>query len=200
MKALKMISGFLILLILFAGCMRSRPTFSAAVTRFDDSVKGTSTLYFYPAVLDILNYSGDSTLALAIKDIKKIKVVRLSQDSIRPSLEDSLVDGIKSERFVNLMEMGREGYRINLFMKKQVHEMNEYVAVAYSVKSMMVIDLLGNIPFRYLPVLLSNSTDLSGFTTVLNAKNNRRNHRDRNNKENKKDSSKTENGKHTRDQ
>jgi hypothetical protein len=199
MKALKIISGTFVILLLLSSCMRPRPTFSKAVTRFDDSIKGTSTLYFYPAVLDVLNYAGDSTLALAIKDIKKIKVVRLSKDSIRRSLADSLVDDIKSEHFVSLMEMGREGYQVNLFMRKQSLGVNEYVAVAYSVKSMMAIDLLGNIPFKYIPTLLSNSTDLSGFTSVLNAKSKRHNNHDRKNKDIKKDTSKTENGKHTGD-
>lgn len=154
-------------------------------------------MYFYPAVLDVLNYSGDSTLASVIKDIKKIKIVRLSKDTIRRTIADSLIDGVKNEHFVSLMEMGREGYLINLFMKKQSHEVNQYVAVAYSPKSMIVIDLLGNIPFKYLPALLSNSTNFSGFSAVINAK--RQNNRDKNNKENKNDKSKSEDGKHTRD-
>ncbi|MBE0651640.1 MAG: DUF4252 domain-containing protein [Bacteroidales bacterium] len=197
MKVLKRISVYLISLLLLSSCSQSRPTFSKAVTRFDDSIKGTSTMYFYPAVLDVLNYSGDSTMASVIKDIKKIKIVRLSKDTIRRTIADSLIDGVKNENFVSLMEMGREGYLINLFMKKQSHNINQYVAVAYSPKSMMVIDLLGNIPFKYLPVLLSNSTNFSGFSTVLNAK--RQNDRNKNNKENKNDKSKSEDGKHTRD-
>ena len=188
MKALKPILGALFLIILLSSCTHSRPEFSKAVTRFDDSTKGTSTMYFYPAVLDILNLAKDSNLTAITKDIQKIKIVRLSKDTINRSVADTLVEGVKNEKFINLIEMGREGYQIHLFVKSHNNKPDHYVAVAYSPQNIMVIDLLGNIPLKYIPELLSNKMSFSGFETVLNAK-----PKPRNNKH------KSENGERTRD-
>ncbi len=187
MKALKPILGILFLIFILSSCTHSRPEFSKVVTHFDDSTKGTSTLYFYPAVLDILNLAKDSNLTAVTKDIQKIKIVRLSKDTIDRSVADSLIDGVKSEKFTNLIEMGRNGYQIHLFVKSSDRKPNHYVAVAYSPKNIMVVDLLGSIPLKYVPELLSNKMSFSGFETVLNTKEKPR-----------KNKRKSENGEHSR--
>jgi len=189
MKALKFFCGYLFLIFILSSCMRPRQNFSKAVTRFDKQTKGTTALFFYPAVINTLNFTNDSTFTAATKDIRKIEIVKLSKDSIPRSLADTLIDNLKSEKFIILMEMFRNGSHINLFVEKHKNEANHFVAVVYSPKNMIVVDLLGGIPLKYIPELLSGKNmTFSGFETVLNAK-----------PELRKSKSKSKDGKHTRD-
>lgn len=198
MKALKLTFGTLFLILILSSCMRPRLDFSEAVTRFDKNVKGTTALFFYPAVIQTLNLTHDSTFAEATKNIQKIEIVKLSKDSIPRSVADTLTDNLKSEKFVVLMEMFRDGSHINLFIKKHHNKADHFVAVVYSPKNMIVVDLLGKIPLKYIPELLSSKNmTFSGFETVLNAKPNR-SHNNKS-KSKSKEKSKSKNGKHTRD-
>lgn len=195
MKALKLFFGTLFLIFILSSCMRPRLNFSEAVTHFDKNTKGTTALFFYPAVINTLNFTNDSTFNEATKNIQKIEIVKLSKDSIPRALADTLTDNLKSEKFVVLMEMIRDGSHINLFVKKHHGKANHFVAVVYSPASMIAVDLLGEIPLKYIPELLnSKNLTFSGFETVLNAKPKRHN-----NKSKSKTKSKSKDGNHTRD-
>lgn len=196
MKVLKLTLGYLFLIFILSSCMRPRPDFSEAVTRFDKDVKGTSALFFYPAVIKTLNFTNDSTFAEATKNIQKIEIVRMSKDSIPRTVADTLIDNLKQEKFVVLMEMFRDGSHINLFVKKYHNVADHFVAVVYSPGSLIAVDLVGEIPLKYIPELLNNSKNMSfsGFETVLNAKSKRHNKKS---KSKSKSKSKDEN--HTRD-
>ena len=201
MKALKFITGYLFLIFILSSCMRPRLDFSEAVTYFHKDTKGTNALFFYPAVINTLNFTHDSTFTDATKNIQKIEIVRLSKDSIPRAVADTLTDNLKSEKFVVLMEMFRNGSHINLFVKKHGGKADHFVAVVYSPTSMIAIDLLGEVPLKYIPELLSSKNmTFSGFETVLNAKPKR--HNNHNNKESKsksKSKSQSKDGNHTRD-
>ncbi|MBN2616352.1 MAG: DUF4252 domain-containing protein [Bacteroidales bacterium] len=160
----------LLLIVSITGCMQPRVHFSEAVTRFDKKYRKASTLYFYPAVLQTLNLTHDSTYAAITKGIQELRVLQYSKDSINPEIADTLISDVKHEHFLETLEMQREGYRMSLLVQKQGKKIDHYILVAYSPGNMIVVDLVGEIPLMYLPGLLTRDVPLGGIETVLNYK------------------------------
>lgn len=170
MKQSKPVIILLLLLVSLVGCMQPRGHFSEAVTRFDKQYRKASTLYFYPAVLNTLNFNHDSTYAAVIKDIQKFRIVQYSKDSINPKIADTLITEVKNEHFIETIQMQREGYRMNLLVQKQGKKFDRFILVAYSPDNMVVVDLVGEVPLNYIPALLTKNISLGGIETVLNYK------------------------------
>jgi len=174
-------------LVILAGCKQKSEQFSSAVSRFDDHYDGAKTMYFYPAVIGILNFQDDSTVANLTRNIRKFKIITYSKDSMNPAIADTLLQGVRDEKFKDIIDMNNNGSNLSLFLKKNGKEADHFVLVAHSPENITIVDLLGEIPFKYIPALLTGKIDLGGIESVVNYKPKR-----------KKKNQKSEDGKRTR--
>ncbi|MBN2639912.1 MAG: DUF4252 domain-containing protein [Bacteroidales bacterium] len=170
MKQIIPVLFLIVILTGLAGCMQPSGHFNEAVSQFDKKYSRASVLYFYPAVINTLNLTHDSTYTALVQHIDKFRILQYSKDSIDPALADSLVLNVKNEHFVDIMQMQRDDYRMNLLIHKSGKKINHYVLVAFSPDNLFVVDLVGEIPFQYIPALMTNKMSLGGIESVLNYK------------------------------
>lgn len=168
---------------IIASCSHSENEFSNQVNQLEKTKERKLTSYvLYPSTIRMLNTSGDSSFNSSIREIKKIKILknRSERDTFTNSDVQNIVNGIKAEKFVDLMQFQRENQNIRIFMRK-VHETpKEFIGVIHSDNNLLVIDLLGNIPPTIFPSLLNGNFDFSGFSKLMSVKR-PQNHRHGNN-------------------
>jgi hypothetical protein len=161
-------------LLLLTYCNHTDMEFSKSVTIFERDIykKRMSTYVFYPSTLKMINQGNDSSYSELVKNIKKLKICKNNneRDTVRPEMIPLFIDHIKKEQYVELIQIQQNNQNIMIFMRREHHIPCEFMGIVHSENSLMIIDLLGNIPVSIFPLLLNGRMDLSGFNQVLNNK------------------------------
>ena len=171
MNYVRIASACLISFLLLSGC-RHPEDMSQSVKDFEQSSAGKSgtSLYLYPGTIKMFNPDNDSSFNAFVKDIKKLKIVtyKSEKDTIKPDQVRKLINSIRKESFTELMQMKQNNQEISIFLQKENNKPREFLGIIYSENSLMIADLLGTIPMSSLPSLLSGNLKMTGFTSFLN--------------------------------
>ena len=119
-------------------------------------------LFFYNNTLEMLNQTDDEEFAALIKDIDKMKFLRISRKDNDITGKDisTLIGEYKSEDFEDLMTMRHEGMNVQVFIKEKDGVTTGLVFLMSDDESLSVLDVKGSVPLNQLASLISKVQDI----------------------------------------
>ncbi len=119
-------------------------------------------LFFYNNTLNMLNQTDDEDFAELIKDIDKMKFLRIDRkaNNIEQSEITELIEGYKDEDFEDLMTMRHEGMNVQVYIQEDDGVTTGLVLVMTDDESLSVLDVKGKVPMNQLANLISKVKNL----------------------------------------
>ncbi len=114
-------------------------------------------LFFYNNTLNMLNQTDDEDFAELIKDIDKMKFLRIDRkaNNIEQSAITKLIADYKDEDFEDLMTMRHEGMNVQVYIQENDGVTTGLVFVMTDEESLSVLDVKGKVPMNQLANLIS---------------------------------------------
>jgi len=114
-------------------------------------------LFFYNNTLEMLNQGDDEDFAELIKDIDKMKFLRISKKENNITADDiaELITEYKDEDFEDLMTMRHEGMNVNIYIQEEDGVTTGLVFLMTDDESLSVLDVNGKVPMNQLANLIS---------------------------------------------
>jgi hypothetical protein len=155
MKKLVVLLAFLMPLLASA---QSRTT-----QAFHKDHEDAFVLFFYSNTLKMLNQTDDPEFAEMIKQIEKMKFVRVNRKDDGFDKEDytDLVEDYKGEDFEDLMTMRHEGMNVNAYIQEKDGVTTGIVMLMQDDESVSVLDIKGSIPLNKIGSILSKVQDFN---------------------------------------
>lgn len=152
------------------GCVNNSNQFSEVTKQFEDSVKGETALCFYPSTIQMLNTKKDTTFNKVFRDIKKLKVVRFprSSDSTKNIVASEWAEKLRSEKYVDLLRFKQGKQDFMVFLYKYNDEPKKFFGIVSDSTQVLMVDLVGTIPVKYITDMAKGDFDLGGFGSVMN--------------------------------
>ncbi len=121
--------------------------------KYDDAF----TMFFYKNTLEMLNQTNSEEFEAIIKDIEKMKLLRIDKKEDGFDKEDykEVKADYKKEGFVELMTMRRDGSNIVAFIKEEDKVTKGIVVLMDEEESMMILDIKGAISMDKIAELAS---------------------------------------------
>lgn len=156
--------------LIINGCVNNSNEFSTITKQFVDSVKGETTLCFYPSTIQMLNTNKDTTFNKLFRDIKKLKVVRFqrSSDTTKNVIASEWAEKLRSEKYIDLLRFKQGKQDFMVFLYKYNDEPKKFFGLVSDSSQVLMVDLVGTIPMKYITDLAKGDFDLGGFGSVLN--------------------------------
>jgi len=144
---------FIMLLALPALSLAQSKTTNSLSEKYDDAF----TLFFYNNTLHMLNQGDDEDFAELIKDIDKMKFLRISkkENDISNSEVTDLITKYKGEDFEDLMTMRHEGMNVQVYIQEDDGVTTGLVFLMTDDESLSVLDVKGKVPMNQLANLIS---------------------------------------------
>ncbi|MTI41389.1 DUF4252 domain-containing protein [Fulvivirga lutimaris] len=149
---MKRIIVFLIVMSPLLGVAQSKTTQS-----FHKDHEDAFVLFFYSNTLKMLNQTDDPEFAEMIKQIEKMKFVRVDKkaDDFDKDDYNDLVDDYKDEDFEDLMTMRHEGMNVNAYIQEDDGVTTGIVMLMQDDESVSVLDIKGSIPLNKIGSIIS---------------------------------------------
>lgn len=181
MKLFNIYILFITFALLIAGCVNKNNEFSNVTMQFEDSVKGETALCFYPSTIQMLNTHKDTTFNKIIRDIKKLKVVRFprSSDTTKNINASEWAEKIRSDKYVDLLRFKQGKQDFMVFLYKKNDEPKKFFGIVSDSSQVLMVDLVGTIPMKYITDLAKGDFDFGGFGSVLNFNKSSQNNKNR---------------------
>jgi hypothetical protein len=143
---------FLIILLPFVSFGQSKTTQS-----FHKDHEDAFVLFFYSNTLKMLNQTDDPEFDELIKQIEKMKFVRIDIKEEEFSNDEfkDLVEDYKDEKFEDLMTMRHEGMNINAYIQEDDGITTGIVMLMQDDKNISILDIKGAVPINKLTSLIS---------------------------------------------
>lgn len=172
---------FALLFVIVTGCINNSNEFSEVTKQFEDSVKGEIALCFYPSTIQMLNTNKDTTFNKVFHDIKKLKVVRFqrSSDTTKNVAASEWAEKLRSEKYVDLLRFKQGKQDFMVFLYKYNDKPKKFFGIVSDSTQVLMVDLVGTIPVRYITDMAKGDFDLGGFGSVMNFNKSTQNNKNR---------------------
>lgn len=120
-------------------------------------------LFFYNNTLNMLNQTDDEDFAELIKDIDKMKFLRISrkENKITQAQITDLIADYKAEDFEDLMTMRYEGMNVQVYIQEDDKVTTGLVFIMSDEESLSVLDVKGAVPMSQLANLISKVKEMN---------------------------------------
>lgn len=134
-------------------------TTKAFAEKHDDAF----TLFFYNNTLKMLNQENNEEFEALIKDIDKMKFIRVNKKENKLTDTDfkKMVDEYHDEDFEDLMTMSHEGMNINVYIQEEDGVTTGLVLLMNDSESFSILDIKGKVPLNKLANLISKVQDIN---------------------------------------
>ncbi|UII30010.1 DUF4252 domain-containing protein [Fulvivirga ulvae] len=134
-------------------------TTRAFAEKYDDAF----TLFFYNNTLHMLNQEDNKEFEALIKDIDKMKFIRVSKKENNLTDVDfkNMADKYHDEDFEDLMTMSHEGMNINVYIQEEDGVTTGLVLLMSDAESFSILDIIGSVPLNKLANLISKVQDIN---------------------------------------
>ncbi len=114
-------------------------------------------LFFYSNTLKMLNQTDDPEFAEMIKQIEKMKFIRVDKKADDFDSEDyaEMVEDYRDEDFEDLMTMRHEGMNVNAYIQENNGVTTGIVMLMQDDESVSVLDIKGSIPLNKIGSIIS---------------------------------------------
>lgn len=123
------------------------------------------TLFFYKNSLRMLNMADNEAFAELIRDIDKMKFVRIdkSAENFSRSEYNDLVERYHGESFDDLMTMRSNGANLNVFIKEKNNTTHGLVILMEDEENFSIVDIIGAVPLQRIAELVSKIQSTDSF-------------------------------------
>ena len=138
---------------------------SKTTQKFHEEHEDAFTLFFYNNTLQMLNMDDNEEFNELIKDIDKMKFLRVDKkerDLTKVDFDD-LVAQYHDDDFEDLMTMRQEGMNINVYIKEKGGVTTGLVLLMDDDESLSILDIKGAVPLNKLAKLASKVQDVQGM-------------------------------------
>ena len=144
----------LIFFLLMAGGAMAQ---SRTTNAFHDEHDEALALFFYRNTLRMFNMNDNPKLDELIRDIEKMKFLRISKSESEFSRQEynALVSEYHSEDFEDLMNMRADGSNFNVFIKEKNKVTEGLVVLLDSDDDFAILDIKGAVPLNRLVELVN---------------------------------------------
>ena len=138
---------------------------SKTTQRFHEEHEGAFVLFFYNNTLKMLNMEDNAEFDELIKDIDKMKFIRVDKGErgIERSDFQDLVNEYHDEDFEDLMTMRHEGMNVDVYIKEKGGVTSGLVLLMDDDESLSILDIKGQVPLNKLANLISSVQEMKGF-------------------------------------
>ncbi len=152
-----------ILIVLFLMCPFFGYSQSKTTQSFHKDHEDAFVLFFYSNTLKMLNQDDNPEFEELIKDIDKMKLVRVNKADYDLDKSDykDLVDGYYDEDFEDLMTMRHEGMNVNAYIQEDDGVTTGIVMLMQDEESISVLDIKGAVPLSKLATVISKVQDFN---------------------------------------
>lgn len=114
-------------------------------------------LFFYSNTLKMLNQDDNPEFEELIKDIDKMKLVRVNKEEANLDNEDyqDLVQSFYDEDFEDLMTMRHEGMNVSAYIQEDEGVTTGVVMLMQDDESVSILDIKGSVPLSKMASLIS---------------------------------------------
>ncbi|MEQ9165743.1 MAG: DUF4252 domain-containing protein [Fulvivirga sp.] len=143
---------FLIVMSPLLGVAQSKTT-----QAFHKDHEDAFVLFFYSNTLKMLNQTDDPEFAEMIKQIEKMKFVRVDKkaDGFDKDDYNDLIEDYQDEDFEDLMTMRHEGMNVNAYIQERDGVTTGVVMLMQDDETVSVLDIKGSIPLNKIGSILS---------------------------------------------
>ncbi|QSE96083.1 DUF4252 domain-containing protein [Fulvivirga lutea] len=143
----------LLLLALPVICFSQSKTTKA----FHDDHEDAFVLFFYSNTLKMLNQDDNPEFEELIKDIDKMKFIRVDKAAENVDKDDykELVASYYDEDFEDLMTMRHEGMNVNAYIQEEDGVTTGIVLLMQDNESLSILDIKGSVAISKLATLIS---------------------------------------------
>ncbi|MTI20175.1 DUF4252 domain-containing protein [Fulvivirga sp. RKSG066] len=130
---------------------------SKTTRQLQDKYEDAFGLFFYNNTLNMLNQNDDEDFAELIKDIDKMKFLRISkaENDIGNDEISELIEDYKDEDFEDLMNMRHEGMNVQVYIQEDDGVTTGLVFLMTDDETLSILDVKGKVPMNQLASLIS---------------------------------------------
>lgn len=134
---------------------------SETTSRFHQDHEEAFTLFFYHNTLRMMNMTDDPDFHEMIKDIDKMKFLRLDKekDEVDNQELNDLIARYHQESFDDLMNMRSEGMKFNIFIQEKNKVTTGLVILFEDKESFSILDIKGAVPLSRIAELATKISD-----------------------------------------
>jgi len=145
--------ALILLFTLPAAVLAQSETTRSIEEKYDDAFG----LFFYNNTLNMLNQTDDKDFEELIKDIDKMKFLRISKESSGLTNDEvkGYISNYKDEDFEEMMTMRHEGMNVQVFIQEDDGVTTGLIFLMDDKESLSVLDVKGKVPMNQLANLIS---------------------------------------------
>ena len=139
----------LVLLVFLALPVYARAQ-SETVKKWHDKYKDAFVMFFYNSTLNMLNMQNSEEFAELVKDINKMKLLRIDKrgDNFTNENYKEMLADYRNESFEELMTMKSGPANINAFIKENDGVTKGIVLLISDESNVTIVDLKGSVPLN----------------------------------------------------
>ena len=147
----------IIMILAFLGSFSFASAQSKTTREFSEDHEGAFTLFFYNNTLKMLNQDDNPELEELIKDIDKMKFIRIEKAKSKFTDEDfkDLIEDYHDEDFEDLMTLRHSGMKVNVYIQEEDDNTTGLVLLMDDDTSFSVLDIKGKVPLNKLASLIN---------------------------------------------
>ena len=151
-----------ILLLILPGLAQAQ---SKVMRDLADDFPDAFVLMFYHSSLNMLNMDDDPDFARMIRDIEKIKVLRIdkAEDDFTNSALSSLMEALNDRGFEELMIIKSKDYDIGVYINEDDGDIEGYFLLMNEDENFTAIDVLGSMAVGDIGQLVDKIKDVNEF-------------------------------------
>lgn len=138
-------------------------TQSETTKKYSDKYEGAFTLFFYNNTLKMLNQENNADFEALIKDIDKMKFMRIDKKENKISDNDykAMEADYLDEKFEEMMTMRHEGMNVKVYIQEDDGITTGLVLLMNDPESLSILDIKGAVPLNQLANLISKVQNMN---------------------------------------
>ncbi len=150
----------LILLLFWAAPLKAQ---TETTDGFHEKHEDAFSLFFYKNTLRMLNMQDSEEFAELIRDIEKMKFLRIDRSGLSKDEYTELVNSYHKESFEDLMTMRSQGANLNVFIKEKDKITRGLVILMEDEENFSILDIKGAVPLQRIAELVSKLQSADSF-------------------------------------
>lgn len=136
---------------------------SKTTKSLEEKYENAFGLFFYNNTLNMLNQTDDEEFAELIKDIDKMKFLRISrkENKITQDQITEMIADYQDEDFEDLMTMRHEGMNVQVYIQENDKVTTGLVFIMTDDESLSILDVKGAVPMNQLANLISRVKEIN---------------------------------------
>jgi hypothetical protein len=154
--------NFIFILLILASPLASFGQ-SETIQKWHKKYDDAFVMFFYKSTLNMLNIQDSKEFEELIKDIDKMKLLRIDKEKFSFSKEQykELVSDYRGEDFEELMTLKQKEMKINAYIKEDGGDTEGIVVLLNEASNLIILDIKGSVPLAKIAELAKYAENFS---------------------------------------